>query len=111
MAAFIFRCTFCSLLLFLSLRPCEQLSKLDILINDIHISRTASAKLKATIAFCDMWESFSPDTLFKYASQAKEEAITVKKEDTLLICDYYLAAFLFQKNKLATALKAIDNVI
>ncbi|MEO7045904.1 MAG: hypothetical protein ABI091_11405, partial [Ferruginibacter sp.] len=111
MGPYICRCSFCCLLLFSSLRPCAQLSKLDSLKQNINISRTASAKLQATIAFCDMWESFSPDTLFKYASVANEEALSLKNADALLISDYYLAAFLFQKNKLDTALNAIDNVI
>lgn len=111
MAACKCRLCFCFVLLLLSLHPSAQLSKLDSLKQNINISRSPLAKLRATIAFCDMWESFSPDTLFKYASAAKEEAISAKNADALLISDYYLAAFLFQKNKLDTALKAIDNII
>jgi signal transduction histidine kinase len=111
MAAFKFRFLFCFLLLMMSLRPYAQLSKLDSLKQNINLSISPSAKLQATIAFCDMWESFSPDTLFKYASSAKATAISLNDPGALLISDYYLAAFLFQKNKLDTALKAINNVI
>ncbi|MEO7048698.1 MAG: sensor histidine kinase [Ferruginibacter sp.] len=111
MAAFKFRFLFCFLLLLMSLHPYAQLSKLDSLKQNINLSISPSTKLQATISFCDMWESFSPDTLFKYASSAKALAISLNDPDALLIPDYYLAAFLFQKNKLDTALKAINIVI
>ena len=35
----------------------------------------------------------------------------MKNNDAILLSDYYLAAYLFQKNKVDTALKAIDDVI
>ena len=111
MSAYIRRSLIFFLFLFLVTQSVAQLSKLDKLKQEINTARTPSAKLQATIAFCDLWESFSPDTLFKYASNAKDLAISEKNNDSFLLSDYYLAAYLFQKNKLDTALKAIDKVI
>ena len=109
----IINCIKCSLfiLLFSFLHSSAQLSRLDVLKNNISIAHTSSARLEAALEFCDGWESFSPDTLYEYALLAKELAINEKNNDAILLSDYYLAAYLFQKNKVDTALKAIDDVI
>ncbi|HEY5408777.1 MAG TPA: sensor histidine kinase [Ginsengibacter sp.] len=99
------------LFLFSSLNSLAQRSRLDSLKSNISIAQTAPARLQATLDFCDGWESFSPDTLYKYALLAKQLAIDEKNNDAVLLSDYYLAAYLFQKNKVDTALKAIDDVI
>jgi tetratricopeptide (TPR) repeat protein len=98
-------------LLFSFLHSSAQLSRLDSLKNNIAIASTASGRLRATLEFCDGWESFSPDTLYEYALMAKQLAADEKNADAILLSDYYLAAYLFQKNKVDTALKAIDDVI
>ena len=98
-------------LLFCFLHSFAQLSRLDSLKNNISIARTTSGRLQATLEFCDGWESFSPDTLYEYALLAKQLAVNGKNNDAILLSDYYLAAYLFQKNKVDTALKAIDDVI
>ena len=98
-------------LLFLYLNSPAQPSRLENLKNKILAAKSSPAKLEATLEFCDGWESFSPDTLYEYALLAKELAISEKNDDAILLSDYYLAAYLFQKNKVDTALKAIDDVI
>ena len=85
-----------------------QLSKLDSLKKNITTAQAGNAKLQATLAFCEAWESYNPDTLYKYASFAKQLSATQQNGVAALLSDYYLAAWLFQKNKLDTALKTID---
>ncbi|MEP7143461.1 MAG: sensor histidine kinase [Ferruginibacter sp.] len=88
-----------------------QLSRLDSLKNNITVASSPTNRLKATLAFCEEWESFNADTLYKYALLAKKNTAAEKNDDALVLSDYYIAAYLFQKNKLDTALKAIDRVI
>jgi two-component system, NarL family, sensor kinase len=106
-------CRNCSpfILLFSLLHASAQPSRLENLKNKILIANSHPARLKATLEFCDGWESFSADTLYEYALLAKELATNEKNDDAILLSDYYLAAYLFQKNKVDTALKAIDDVI
>lgn len=68
-------------------------------------------KLKALLAFCDQWESYSPDTLKKYAEQAKQMAQVLKDTHSSVLADYYLAVWLFQVNKLDTAFHLINAII
>ncbi|HYF31641.1 MAG TPA: ATP-binding protein [Chitinophagaceae bacterium] len=77
----------------------------------IDAATTAPDKLNATLAFCDAWESYSPDTLHKYAHAARQMAIDQKNARAILLADYYKAAWLFQANKLDSAMKVIDEVI
>ncbi len=102
---------FLFVLFFSALDLSAQLSRLDSLKNNIAISSSSSNRLSATLAFCDEWESFSADTLYKYALLAKKNAAEEKNNNALALSDYYIAAYLFQKNKLDTALKVIDGVI
>ncbi|MES1217209.1 MAG: ATP-binding protein [Bacteroidota bacterium] len=89
----------------------SQSTVLDSLKDKIKNAQSATAKLNATLAFCNEWESMSPDTLYKYALGAKQSSMAVNNSDALLMSDYYLAAYLFQKNRIDTALKAIDAVL
>lgn len=98
-------------MLFSFLHSSAQESRLDSLKNNIAIASTPSHKLQAMLEFCDGWESFNPDTLYEYALLAKQLAVDEKNKDAILLSDYYLAAYLFQKNKVDTALRAIDDVI
>jgi len=98
-------------LLFSALDLPAQLSRLDSLKKNIAVASSANSRLNAMLAFCEEWESFSADTLYKYALLAKQTAGAEKNKDALLLSDYYLAAYLFQKNKLDTAIKAIESVI
>ena len=102
---------FLFVLFFSALDLSAQLSRLDSLKNNIAISPSSSNRLSATLAFCDEWESFSADTLYKYALLAKKNAAEEKNNNALALSDYYIAAYLFQKNQLDTALKVIDGVI
>ena len=105
------RALFLFLLLFGYLNSSAQPSRLESLKNKILSAKSSPERLSATLEFCDGWESFSPDTLYEYALIAKELAVIEKNDDAILLSDYYMAAYLFQKNKVDTALKAIDDVI
>src|ERR1019366_9486048 len=108
----IINCRICFLfiLFFSVLNSTAQLSRLDSLKNNIVIATSETSRLKATLEFCDGWESFTPDTLYEYALMAKQLAVNERNKEAILLSDYYLAAYLFQKNKVDTALKAIDNI-
>ena len=88
-----------------------QTSRIDRLKNKIAISYSPKEKLQAWLGFCDEWESFNADTLHRYALLARQAAVALKDNYAILLSDYYLSAYLFQKNKLDTALSAINNVI
>jgi two-component system, NarL family, sensor kinase len=77
----------------------------------INSSTSPSDKLTATLAFCEAWESFSPDTLYKYAALAKQLAAAQKNKKALILADYYTAAWLFQANKLDSAMIIANDVI
>jgi hypothetical protein len=94
-----------------ALSPEAQVSRLDSLKHNMAIAKSTARRLDATLQFCDGWESFSPDTLYKYALTARQLALDEKDNEAVLISDYYLAAYLFQKNRVDTALKSIDSVI
>ena len=82
-----------------------QSSQLEILKDNINKAANPAAKLNATIAFCEKWDSYSPDTLHKYAMLLKQLSAEQKNEKTGLYADYYLATWLYQQNKLDTAIK------
>lgn len=68
-------------------------------------------KRDALLAFCDEYESYSPDTLRKYARLARLYCDSVPSLRTDLLADYYEAAYLFQINKLDTAFVRADAVL
>ncbi|ASU34149.1 tetratricopeptide repeat-containing sensor histidine kinase [Mucilaginibacter xinganensis] len=88
-----------------------QITRLDSLKHNINKAAAPQLKLQALLTFCDEWESMTPDTLHKYTQMAHKVAVGVQNKDALLQCDYYLAAYLFQNNKLDTALNTINDVI
>jgi signal transduction histidine kinase len=88
-----------------------QLSRIEVLKNEITTATNAGKRLDATIAFCDQWESYSPDTLYKYASLVKQQAGQLKNHRADLLADYYRAAYLFQVNKLDSALSQAEEVM
>lgn len=97
-------------LLQLSLAANAQLSQTDLLRENINHAQNDQEKLKALFALCSKWDSYSPDTLYKYASQAKAVAQQLKDNKATLLAEYYLAAFLYQQNKLDTAQQMNSNV-
>lgn len=88
-----------------------QLTKIDKLKKNISDAPNEKMKLEATLAFCEEWESFSPDTLYKYAQFAKQLAGSQKNTRSIILADYYIVAWLFQKNKLDTAFVLMENVL
>lgn len=102
---------FCITLCILGANVSAQTTRLDSLKHTINKAATTQLKLRALFAFCDEWESMLPDTLRKYTQTAREIAVVAKDKEALLQCDYYLAAYLFKKDKLDTAFTAINNVI
>lgn len=77
----------------------------------IDAASNPNEKLNATLAFCDAWESYSPDTLYKYAELARQMALAQKNTRAILLADYYKAAWLFQVNKLDSAMSTTNKVI
>lgn len=75
---------------------------------DILHAANEAQKLQATLAFCEAWESYSPDTLRKYVALAQGLANSQKDK---LLSGYYHAAWLFQVNKLDSALTSINDII
>lgn len=98
--AFLFICVFVS-----------AQTKIDRLRSNILEATNSSQKLKAFIAFCDEWESYSPDTLIKYATQVKQLSHQQDDHRSALLADYYLSVWLFQKNRLDTALTLINETV
>ncbi|HYO22048.1 MAG TPA: ATP-binding protein [Flavisolibacter sp.] len=102
---------FCFALLFLFKNAVAQgVTKIDQLRSAIH-GKASKEKLQAVLAFCDEWESFSPDTLKKYADQAGSLAREQKDQRATILASYYQAAWLFQTNKLDTAFTLIIDVL
>lgn len=97
--------------LFLATDCISQTQLIEKLKYDIDKSATAEQKLAATLAFCKEWESYSPDTLYKYAALAKHYAAAQKNKKAEMLADYYTAVWLFQANKLDSAMIAADGVI
>lgn len=96
---------------FADLYGSAQTQLIERLRSDIAASKNPSAQINATLAFCEAWESYSPDTLYKYASLAKQLSAAQKNKRASILSDYYRAAWLFQVNRLDTALTLIDSVI
>ena len=88
-----------------------QVTHIDSLKQNITNAHSPGEKLKALLDFCDEWESLNPDTLYIYTLLAKQIAASENNNDAIDQSDYYLAAYLFQKNKLDDAIHAIDSVI
>lgn len=105
---FLFNCLVA--FLFISLFVSAQ-TKIDRLRSNVLTATNSSQKLKALIAFCDEWESYSPDTLIKYARQVKLLSQQQKDNLSAIFADYYLAVWLFQKNTLDTAFSLINETI
>ena len=57
-----------------------QASRIDSLKSNIAKAVDEKQQLSALLAFCSEWDSYSPDTLHKYASQAKAVADSQKNE-------------------------------
>lgn len=88
-----------------------QTEKFERLKREIHQAKTAGTQLKAIFAFCDEWESLSPDTLKKYLELARPLAAKEGGLRENLLVDFYHAAYLLQVNKLDSGLSAITVVL
>ncbi|MEO6830983.1 MAG: ATP-binding protein [Chitinophagaceae bacterium] len=88
-----------------------QVTQLDSLKLRIITTKNATEKLRATMDFCNRWESYNPDTLLKYAMQVQQLAQSQNDPKNGIIGHYYYAAFLFQKGKLDSALIVVREVI
>lgn len=88
----------------------QTATRIDHLKAAIHAAGSKE-KLAALIAFCDEWESYSADTLKKYADVAAQLAKEQGNQRAQILSDYYQAVWLFQTNKLDTALSLAERVI
>jgi signal transduction histidine kinase len=105
-----FACCIC-LLFFCEITCSQSFTKEDSLKSVIAKSSTPEGKLKNVLVFCDEWESINPDTLKTYSQLAKQLAIKQNDKHALLLADYYIAAWLFQVNKIDTALALTEKTI
>lgn len=105
------RILLCSWLVCTFFAGASQTRLIEKLRSGIYDARDEPSRLNALLAFCDAWESYSPDTLYKYAAAAKHLAVTQKNARAILLSDYYRAAWLFQVNKLDSAMALTDAVI
>ncbi|MFT3933956.1 MAG: ATP-binding protein [Chitinophagaceae bacterium] len=88
-----------------------QTNLLDSFKARVQISKDSTQKLQALLLFCDKWESMSPDTLKKYAAEAKQLSLKQQDLHASIFADYYMAVWLFQVNKIDTALAFTDKTI
>ncbi len=98
-------------LVFYSTDIAAQSTQIDLLKKSIETASDNKSKLRAMLIFCYEWESYSPDTLERYASLAQQMAEEQKDEKAVLLCNYYYAVFFTQKGKLDTALKLVDKML
>jgi signal transduction histidine kinase len=100
---------------FLIIFSCSGVQSQTKLIERLHSgivnAKSMEEKLQATLAFCDAWESYSPDTLRKYVALAQQLATERKDQRSILLAGYYQAAWLFQVNQLDSALASINRII
>lgn len=88
-----------------------QLNKIDSLKNIIYKTRGQAEKLEAVFMLCKEQESLNADTLYLYAMQAKQLAAGLKSDVKMMDAAYYEAMCLFKKNKLDSALEAVNMLI
>lgn len=89
----------------------QAITKIDRLKTAMATATQPAQRLVALQAFCDEWESYSPDTLKKYADAATQLAASQNGLREKISADYHQAVWLFQVNKLDTALRLVENVI
>lgn len=105
------RAILCALFISVIFTTFSQSSRIDSLKSNIAISANEKEELNALLTFCNEWDSYSPDTLYKYAVQVKNIAALQKNTRALLAADYFLAAYEYQQNKLDTAIKKSEKVL
>ncbi len=105
-----FACFIC-VLFFHGIASAQPVTREDSLKLVIEKSPTPAAKLKNVLAFCDQWESINPDTLKTYSLLARQLATRQNDKRASLIADYYIAAWLFQANKIDTSLALTNKTI
>lgn len=105
-----FACFTC-ILFFCGMVTAQPFTKEDSLKSAIIKSPTPEAKLKNVLAFCDEWESINPDTLKTYSLLARQLAAEQNDKRASLLADYYIAAWLFQVNKIDTSLALTKKTI
>lgn len=105
------RCNLTLLLLYSTFVASSQITFIDSLKNNIAYAKNSEEKLNAVMSFCNQWDSFNKDTLYKYALIADSISSQQKNSKSILYAQYYLVAWLLQENKLDTALKRVNELI
>lgn len=90
-------------LTFISSQAFAQVNQLDSLKNEINSNNPAKKRIESVMLFCSEWDSYSPDTLWKYANLASRLVNRYGNEKQKLRTNYFLAAYYFQENKLDSA--------
>ncbi|MFS8083985.1 MAG: ATP-binding protein [Ginsengibacter sp.] len=78
---------------------------------NINLATNSQKKLSALLDFCGGWESYSPDTLKKYAIATEQLAVSLNDNRAIIQSDYYQAIYFFQVNKLDSGLIKINAVL
>ena len=78
------RMILCGLFVNLTIIAFSQSSRIDSLKSNIVKAANEKEHLTALLAFCNEWDSYSPDTLYKYAEQTKALAGSQKNAGALL---------------------------
>ncbi len=102
------------LLLFItsfSLHVSGQTRIINQLKQEISVAATPGIKLQQILALCDQRQSMSADTLYKYASMAKEISLTQNNIFNIALAEFNMANYLVKKGLLDTALKICDKNI
>ena len=77
--------------------------------NQIATAVNDTQRLKAILAYCSHWDSFSPDTLTLYTRQLQALSEKLKDKQGMLLTGFYQAVCLLQQNKPDTAVVIIDK--
>lgn len=87
----------------------SQTRKIDSLKRQISLAFTASKKLDAIFALCEEKQSLNTDTLFYYASVAREMAMGSNNEARISLANYFISNCLVKKGRLDSALQMTDE--
>ena len=85
-----------------------QSHRIDSLKKAIRQANTAVQKLSSTLELCKEKNSLSGDTLFVYASIARQLALQLKDNNSLAWADYYLKAYLLANGKIDSVLSLME---
>src|SRR5664279_4408740 len=88
-----------------------QTYTIDSLKNEINIAGNNKKKLEAVFALCSKRHSLATDTLYKYASIAKDLSREEHNKHDIIFSDYYYINYLIKKGQTDSALSICNKYI